>query len=106
MKKPLPNCCFSVIDANPRKAGKLFTSKLIELALCSIPGFCIEHQIAPAKPRIVHFPALIDKKFLQQIVNVNDEKFYIDEVTYIGKEVKIKKQLPDYDFSFEKRENE
>jgi hypothetical protein len=92
---------FSVIDRNPKKAGKLFTSKLIELALCSVPGFCIDGQLGPAKPRIVHFPALIDKKHLQQEIDVDGEKMTLKEVTYDGEPLEIEKQVPDYNFSFE-----
>ena len=83
---------FSVIDKNPKKAGKLFTSKLVEMALCSIPGFCFESQLGPAKPRIVHFPALIDKKYLRQEIDVDGEKMTTKEVTYEGKPVEIIKK--------------
>lgn len=88
----------SVIDKNPKKAGKLFTSKLIELALCSIPGFCIESQLGSAKPRIVHFPALMDKKHLQQEIDVDGGKMTIKEVTYNGKPITLEKinTIPKY----------
>ena len=84
----------SVIDKNPKKAGKFFTSKLVELALCSVPGFCFESQLTPAQPRIVHFPALIDKKYLQQEVTVDGEKMLVEEVTYNGTPLTIKKRVP------------
>ncbi|MEM1119240.1 MAG: acyclic terpene utilization AtuA family protein [Bacteroidota bacterium] len=87
---------FSVIDKNPKKAGKFFTSKLVELALCSIPGFCFETQLAPARPRIVHFPALIDKKYLQQEIEVDGEKMTVSEVTYDGEPVVLDKPAPNY----------
>lgn len=92
---------FSVIDKNPKKAGKFFTSKLIELALCSVPGFCIESQLMPARPRIVHFPTLIDKQFLQQQVDVDGEKFEVAEITYHGKAKVIEKPDVPPIFTFE-----
>ncbi len=97
---------FSVIDRNPKKAGRLFTSKLVELALCSVPGFCFDSQLGPAKPRIVHFPALIDKKHLQQQVDVDGEKMTIEEVTYNGAPITLDKTVPNYNFSFDNSETE
>jgi len=70
----------AVVDQDSRKAGKFFTSKLIELALCTVPGWCMSSPPGPAKPRIVHFPALIDKKFISQIVNVDGAEKIIEEV--------------------------
>ncbi len=85
---------FSVIDKNPKKAGKLFTSKLVELALCSIPGFCFDSQLGPAQPRIVHFPALIDKKHIRQEIDVDGVKMTMSEITYNGKPITLKKSSP------------
>ena len=92
---------FSVIDRDPKKAGKFFTSKLVELALCSVPGFCFESQLTPAQPRIVHFPALVDKKYLQQEIDVDGEKMTIKEVTYNGVPIELVKDFPPLNFSFE-----
>ncbi|MEM6321745.1 MAG: acyclic terpene utilization AtuA family protein, partial [Bacteroidota bacterium] len=94
----------SVIDKNPKKAGKFFTSKLVELALCSVPGFCFESPLGPAKPRIVHFPALIDKKYLQQEVDIAGEKLTISEITYNGEPIELEKQNNLPSFSFEKED--
>ena len=90
----------SVIDKNPKKAGKFFTSKLVELALCSVPGFCFESQLTPASPRIVHFPALVDKKHLQQEIDVDGEKMTISEIMYNGEPVELKKEVAPSKFSF------
>lgn len=94
---------FSVIDKNPKKAGKLFTSKLVELALCSIPGFCFDSQLGPAQPRIVHFPALIDKKHIRQEIDVDGEKMTVEEITYNGKPITIKKTSPKSTISFKRK---
>jgi len=94
---------FSVIDRNPKKVGKLFTSKLVELALCSVPGFCFDSALGPAKPRIVHFPALIDKKHLKQEIDVDGEKMTMEEITYDGKPITIKKSSPKPTTSFKNK---
>ncbi len=69
----------SVVDNDPQKAGKLFTSKIIELALCSVPGFSISAAPGPAKPRIVHFPALIDKTHITQELMISGETIILPE---------------------------
>ncbi len=79
----------SVADGNPQKAGKFFTSKLVELALCTVPGVSLMHPPAPARPRIVHFPALISKKHLQQKVVVGEEEILLDEIVGQGESSKL-----------------
>ena len=69
----------SVIDNDPQKAGKLFTSKMIEMALCSVPGFSVAAAPGPAKPRIVHFPALIDKSHISQELSLKGETIVLPE---------------------------
>jgi len=76
----------------------------VELALCSVPGFCFDSGLGPAKPRIVHFPALIDKKHLSQEIDVDGEKLTVEEVTYNGEPVILNKIAPEYNFSFANRE--
>ena len=70
----------SVVDQDSRKAGKFFTSKLIEMALCTVPGWCISNPPEPAKPRIVHFPALIDKSFLNQTIHIEEQVIELPEL--------------------------
>ena len=74
----------SVKDGDAQKAGRFFTSKMIEMALCMVPGVCWSSAPAPAKPRITHFPALIDKDFISQKVHIQGETLHIDEVKYNG----------------------
>lgn len=92
----------SVIDSDKKKAGKLFTSKLVELALCAVPGFCLGGAPEDAKPRIVHFPALIDKKFLRQEIDIEGQKITLEEITYDGEGVIFEKNFPELNYSFEK----
>ena len=91
----------SVIDKNPKKAGKLFTSKLVELALSTIPGLCFGHPPAHALPRVVHFPTLIGKEHLQQRLVMGEKEWLIDEIIPTEKGYKVEKTLPEHDFSFE-----
>lgn len=80
-----------VKDNDPQKAGRLFTSKLVEMALCMVPGVCWANAPAPAKPRIMHFPALIDKEHIKQHIHIDGEEVVLDEKWYDGEQITIEK---------------
>jgi len=80
-----------VKDNDPHKAGKLFTSKLIEMALCMVPGICWANAPGPAKPRIMHFPALIGKEHIQQEIHIEEDMIKLDEKWYEGDSLSIQK---------------
>ena len=101
MEEAMASLKISVVDPDPRKAGKLFSSKLVETALSSVPGVCWTGPPGPAKPRIIHFPALMDKKYLQQKVWVNGKESLVDEIIYQGAPYSIQKELPEYHHGFE-----
>ncbi len=65
----------SVFDADSKKAGRLFSSKIVELALANIPGFHVTTPPADAQPAIVYWPALVSKKHLQQKVTLGKKVF-------------------------------
>jgi len=69
----------SVFDADREKAGRLFSSKIVELALANIPGFHVTAPPAEAQPAIVHWPALMNKKHLRQKITMGNESFFVDE---------------------------
>jgi hypothetical protein len=69
----------SVGDSDRSKAGKFFSRRIIELALANIPGFHVTTPPTEAQPAIVHWPALIHKKHLQQMVHLGDEVFPVVE---------------------------
>ena len=69
----------SVMDPDPKKVA-LFSSKLIELALCSIPGFTGVSPPAKGSPVIQHWPALVSTSKVKQRVVVGDREFIIDPV--------------------------
>ena len=90
----------NVVDKDPKKAGKMFTGAIVEMALCMIPGFCMSQSPSPASPRIVNFPALIDKKHLLQRVDIDGNKIEVKEVIPKGKTLTIKKSKPKYKHTF------
>jgi hypothetical protein len=69
----------SVMDSDPKKVA-LFSSKLIELALCSIPGFAGTSPPAKGSPVIQHWPTLVSMSRVKQKVVINGKEFSIDPV--------------------------
>ncbi|MFK7937385.1 MAG: acyclic terpene utilization AtuA family protein [Saprospiraceae bacterium] len=69
-----------VQDRDMAKAGKFFTSKVVETALCSVAGVAWQHGPQPPKPRIVHFPTLIEKRHLRQSIFIDNQLVTTQEV--------------------------
>jgi len=93
----------SVVDKDPQKAGKFFTSKVIELALTSPAGWCMSTPPGPAKPRIVHFPALIDKDHIKQRINVDGQETFYQEQKF-GDDTQVLKVREEHSYSFDSQE--
>ena len=70
----------SVLDPDPNKVGRHFSSKLVELALCSIPGFTATAPPGKGAPTIVHWPATVSGKHVTQKVVVGDSETFVDAV--------------------------
>ncbi len=67
----------SVIDPDTKRAGKLFASRCMELALSNIPGFTMTTLPDNGAPAIQHWPALISGDKIQQTIVVNGEEFIL-----------------------------
>lgn len=61
----------TVMDPDAKKAGKLFSAKVVEMALASIPGFTLTAPPGPGSPAVVHWPARVANRFLQQKIFVD-----------------------------------
>lgn len=94
----------SVFDQDIQKAGKFFNARVIELALSTVPGIFWGDALGPAKPRIVHFPTLINKKYLQQQVFIGGTQVTVDEMVPKSEGLQLVKEFPQLDFSFENEE--
>ncbi|MCP3942682.1 MAG: DUF1446 domain-containing protein [Desulfobacteraceae bacterium] len=84
----------SVMDPDSGKAGKLFSSKLVELALASIPGFTLTGPPSHGTPAIRHWPALINNKLIRQQVHLKDQIFDIKPTTLGTKSDAAKPYVP------------
>ncbi len=67
----------SLMDQGQKKVGKLFSGKLIEMALSSIPGFTLTSPPANGSPALQHWPTLVSNKFLEHKIYVGDNEFSV-----------------------------
>lgn len=70
----------SVMDPDKNKAGRLFSSKIVELALANIPGFTLTSPPSNGMPAIRHWPALVSSRFISQKIAVNGQEFNVEPV--------------------------
>ncbi|MBU0996021.1 MAG: DUF1446 domain-containing protein [Proteobacteria bacterium] len=70
----------TVMDPDQKKAGKLFSSKIVELALANIPGFTLTSPPTNGMPAIQHWPALVSSKHICQRVMVGGAEHLVNAV--------------------------
>ncbi len=68
----------SVLDPDARKVGRAFSSKTVELALASIPGFTMTAPPGDSSPVIVHWPALVAQRHVPQRVVVGEKETMVE----------------------------
>ena len=89
----------SVKSKDPNLVGRLFSAKIIELALSNIPGFFAQGGVKSSGPVINYWPALVDSKFIKEKVNIDDKKIEVlptsqlefEESYYQKEPIKIEK---------------
>ena len=89
----------SVKSKDPNLVGRLFSAKIIELALSNIPGFFAQGGVKSSGPVINYWPALVDSKFIKEIVNIDDKQIEVlptsqlefEESYYQKEPIKIEK---------------
>jgi hypothetical protein len=60
----------SVKSSDPKLAGRIFSAKIIELALATFPGFTGRTAPGAGGPYIIHWPALIDSQYITEKVHL------------------------------------
>jgi len=61
----------SVKSSNAKLAGRVFSAKIIELALANYPGFSGRSAPGAGGPFVIHWPALVDSRHIQETVHMN-----------------------------------
>jgi hypothetical protein len=71
----------AVMDPDPKKVA-LFSTRFIELALCTVPGLALTAPPDKGRPVIQHWPALISMDKVPQTVVMEDKTFTIAPAQY------------------------
>ena len=98
-EESMASLLISVKSKDQNLVGRLFSAKIIELALANIPGFFAQGGIKPSGPVIVYWPALIDSKRIKEKVHIDGKEIEItptsqlefDEIYYQKEPIKIDK---------------
>ncbi|MCP3954611.1 MAG: exopolyphosphatase, partial [Desulfobacterales bacterium] len=62
----------TVMDPDAKKAGKFFSSRVVEIALASIPGFTLTAPPGNGSPAVIHWPALVSTRQIYQKLHIGD----------------------------------
>ena len=89
----------SVKSKDQSLVGRLFSAKIIELALANIPGFFAQGGVKPSGPVIVYWPSLVNSKHIKEKVHIDGKEIEViptsqlelDEIYYQKEPIKIKK---------------
>ena len=83
-KEPLTNeeamaiLKIDVKSSSSEKVGRIFSAKVIELALANYPGWTAQSEIKQASPFISYWPALVDSKNVKEKLHFNNESEVIE----------------------------
>jgi hypothetical protein len=71
----------SVMDPDPKKVA-MFSTRFVELALCTVPGLAMTAPPDKGRPVIQHWPALVSMDKVPQKVVIGDDCFEIAPVRF------------------------
>ena len=61
----------TVKSADPKKVGRFFSAKVIEIALATYPGFTGRSAPGAGSPFVLHWPTLVDSRHITEKVHVD-----------------------------------
>ena len=66
---------------DPNLVGRLFTAKIIELALANYPGFFSKQPPGPGNPFIRYWPTFIDSKYVSEKIHFSNQEHIVQPTT-------------------------
>jgi len=63
-----------VKSQDPKLVGRIFTAKVVELALANYPGWFSKDSIGSGTPFIVYWPTLINSKYVKELVHIDGKE--------------------------------
>jgi hypothetical protein len=85
-EEAMASLVISVKSMNQELVGRLFSAKIIELALANIPGFFAQTSPKSSGPVILYWPALINSKYIKERVHVDGKEIEIIPTSQMGLE--------------------
>jgi len=76
-EQAMASLVISVKSSNQEIVGRLFSAKIIELALANIPGFFAESGPKSSGPVIIYWPALVDSKYITEKVHIDGKEIEV-----------------------------
>ena len=83
----------SVMSKNPELVGRLFSAKITELALASIPGYTGRAGM-PSGAYIEYWPALVDSQYIKEKVHLDGKTIEILPTSQLGLEEVSYQKIP------------
>ena len=80
-----------VKSSSPEKVGRIFSAKVIELALANYPGWTAQSEIKQASPFISYWPALVDSKNVEEKLHINNKSKVIEIVKHEEQPINLEK---------------
>ncbi|MFL2695413.1 MAG: acyclic terpene utilization AtuA family protein [Gammaproteobacteria bacterium] len=80
-----------VKSSSPEKVGRIFSAKVIELALANYPGWTAQSEIKQASPFISYWPALVDSKNVKEKLHVNNKSQVIEIIKHQEQPINLEK---------------
>jgi hypothetical protein len=84
----------TVTTRDPKRVGRLFAAKLVELGLATIPGNAGRGGGFDGSPAMIHWPALIDSHRVTELVHLGDVATEVLPTQRLGLEEKHYQRLP------------
>jgi hypothetical protein len=84
----------TVTTRDPKRVGRLFSAKLVELGLATVPGNTSRGGGFDGSPAMVHWPALIDSRRVTERVHIGDTVTDVLPTQRLGLEDKHYQRLP------------
>jgi len=83
-----------VKSSDQKLVGRIFTAKIIEIALATFPGFTARDSAGSGAPYVVHWPALVDSKYITETVFLNGQRTDILPTNQLGLEESYYQKVP------------
>ncbi len=84
----------NVKSRNQALVGRLFSARMIELALANYPGFSSKGGVGGGNSFISYWPALVDSKYITERVHFNDKMIEVLPTSQLGLEPMYYQQVP------------